>query len=166
LGVILGGAAVGLLTTKLVRGRIPLSSGVFLVVLGIAAFLFCESAWSLIQPLPATTRADAQLSKQAAEYPESPLVNTGFLAWARGMITQAGGNETFWLAPPSAEADALTYQWTTYQLLPAQEVSLGQARWVVIYGADPRGIGFPRAGFRRLVTYGKGFALAERTDVG
>jgi hypothetical protein len=165
LGVVLGGVAVSSLAAGLLGARMPWSGGVLLVVVGVAAVLFCDGAWSLIQPMPAATRADTRLSKQAAESPEAPLVNTAFLAWARRVITQTGRNETFWLTP-SAAADPLTYQWTTYQLLPAREASLVRATWIVIYGANPPTTGFAHTAFRRVLTYGSGYALAERTDAG
>jgi hypothetical protein len=162
LGVLLGGGAIASLArTERSRWRTR-SQGVLIVVVAVASLIFCEGGWNLIRPMPAATRADAAIPKHTAEYPMAPAVNTAFLDWVRRVMLAGHGPETFWLAPTSAQADALTYQWSTYQLLPAREVDATSANWIVIYNAAPATVPYDHAAFPRVISFSPTFALAER----
>jgi hypothetical protein len=163
LGVLIGGAALTSVGSAPGVIRSAWNRGIGVAVVGIAALLFCDSAWMLIQPMGTATRADAAISKQNAEYPMmAPQVNTAFLAWVQHEMSAVRAPETMWLVPASASNDPLTYQWTTYQLLPAREVAPMKAHWIVFYNVSPSAFPYDRAAFRPPLMFGPTFALAER----
>jgi hypothetical protein len=136
-------------------------------VVASASLLFFGSIWGLINSFRSSTSANEMIPKQAAELAGAGGTNAGFLAWARSQILAGRRPTTFWLTPAAAVADPLTYQWSTYELLPARQADLGrEANWIVFYNANPASVDYDRAAFDRLLVYAPGFAVAARTNDG
>ena len=164
LGAMFGGAAVAS-AIRLRGSRLAeRAAGVVLVVVASASLLFFVNVWGLIKSFRSSGNANETISKQAAELDGGGGTNTGFLAWARSQILAGRRLPTFWLTPDGAVNDALTYQWSTYVLLPAREADrIREANWIVFYNTNPASLAYDRAAFRRLIVYAPGFAVAART---
>jgi hypothetical protein len=163
--VLLAGLAVNVLLRSLgwpVPGR---AAGLAVVVAAAAGIVFLVKVWGLRTYFRAP--GAGALSSQAAQVAGGQGANTDFLTWARGRMLGTRAAPTFWLLPDSARADAFTYQWSTYQLLPGRQTDRVQdANWIVLYGVSPAAAAYDHAAFGRLMVFTPGFAVAERTGVG
>jgi hypothetical protein len=166
-GVLFGGALIGSLLPSAWSSALRWIPGVAVAVVAAATLLFFPNVWALGRSFRAGTKADAPISKQAAELAGGTGTNTAFLAWARTKIVSGRQAPTFWILPGAARANPLVYQWSTYQLLPARETDQPrEANWIVFYGVTPSSVDYDARAFRRLYTYAPGFALAQRPDAG
>lgn len=167
IGVLAAGTAIALFLGRSTSSRSRGAAGVAVAVVAVTSVLFFENGWSMISAYPAATRADQAIPKAAAETAAGASTNIGFLAWARSKMVSAGRPPSFTMLPETVRNDAFTYQWSTYQLLPAFETeNPGRADWIVFYDVNPQKVPYDRARFTRLTVYSAGFALAERTHVG
>jgi hypothetical protein len=167
IGVLAAGTAIALFLGRSASSRPRASAGVAVAVVAVASLLFFENGWSMISAYPAATNADQGIPKAVAETLAGGSTNIGFLAWARSEMVSAGQRPSFMLIPETVRHDALIYQWSTYQLVPAFETEdPARADWLVFYDVDPQNVPYDRARFTRLSVYSPGFAVAERTRVG
>jgi hypothetical protein len=165
LGVLFGGAAIASLPQFAGSPEFGRMAGVAFVVVAVSSLLFFQTVWAQSRAFPPATRANAAISKPAAELAGAVGTDTAFLAWARTKILSGHGAPTFWLLP--AAADTLIYQWSTYQLLPARQTDLPRdANWIVFYRVAPASVAYDRTAFSRLFIYAPGFAVALRTNAG
>jgi hypothetical protein len=166
IGVLAAGTAIAVSLGRSASGRSRGAAGVAVAVVAVISVLFFENGWRMISAYPAATRADQAIPKAAAET-VAGAPNSGFLAWARSKMMSARLSPSFTMIPETVRNDALTYQWSTYRLLPAFETTNpARADWLVFYEVNPRKVPYDRARFTRLTVYSAGFALAERTHVG
>jgi hypothetical protein len=166
-GVLFGGAAIASLLQVSGSSMFGRAAGVAVLVAAFASLLFFENVWGLSSSFPASTKLNEAITKKAAEVAGGAGTNTAFLAWAQGKIVGGHAAPTFWLTPATARTDALTYQWSTYELLPGRETDLMQeANWIVFYGVNPATVYYDHSAFGRLIVYAPGLAVAQRTNVG
>jgi hypothetical protein len=162
--VLFGGLAVAALL-KAAGAPLARPAAVSVVTVAAVSLLFFGGIWDAADALRAATRTNRAIPRAAAEVAGGAATNVGFLAWARTKMTHGDAAPSYWLTPDAVRADALIYQWSTYQLLPAWHTErVQQAHWIVLYGGKPREIRHDHAAFRRVSIYAPGFALAERLD--
>jgi hypothetical protein len=166
IGVLAAGTAIAMFIGRSTSSRSRGAAGVAVAVVAVMSVLFFENGWSMISAYPAATRADQVIPKATAET-AAGATNIGFLAWARSKMVSSSLPPSFTMIPQTVRNDAFTYQWSTYQLLPAFETTNPRrADWLVFYEVNPGRVPYDRARFTRLTVYSAGFALAERTHVG
>ena len=167
LGFLVGGCILATVFAEGSKRLEFLLAGVGLVVALVASVLFWDHVWQIGSSLPESTRTASELSSFAAQHAADPSANNEFLAWARHeMLTVATHNRgTYYLEPATVLKEPELGQWSTYELLPERATSkLGEADWILFYGATASMTAERRRHFSPIMQFAPGYALARRLN--